>query len=160
MYIYGLKECLDIFSFSLVIFFSLWSYGSLNLKVFFNENVSMKYVIYNRITWFIFNLTAITAIMCVQEIETKSLQCWVWCCFVVVFPLFRTFSRFFNVMVATLVLLISAGINFCVFRGFCPKSRKFVPVKYSVLLKPRKLIPAKKLKKTPEFLGIFHPCDK
>ena len=75
MYIYGLKECLDIFSFSLVIFFSLWSYGSLNLKVFFNENVSMKYVIYNRITWFIFNLTAITAIMCVQEIETKSLQC-------------------------------------------------------------------------------------
>ena len=43
------------------------------------------------------------------------------------------------------------------FRGFCSKSRKFVPVKYSVLLKPRKLIPAKKIEKNPRISRNFPP---
>ena len=32
-----------------------------------------------------------------------------------------------TVLVTTLVVLIFAGTNFCAFRGFCPKSWKFVP---------------------------------
>ena len=47
------------------------------------------------------------------------------------------------------MVLIFAGINFRAFRSFCPKSPKFVPTKYSILLKPRKLIPAKKIEKSP-----------
>ena len=50
-----------------------------------------------------------------------------------------------------------AGINFRAFRGFCPKLRKFVPGKYSILLKPRKLIPAKKMEKTPQISRNLPP---
>ena len=60
----------------------------------------------------------------------------------------------------TLVVLIFAGINFRAFRGFCPKSRKFVSTKYSILLKSQKLIPAKKIEKNPRisrnFLNLSH----
>ena len=61
----------------------------------------------------------------------------------------------------TLVVLIFVCINFRGFGGFCPKSQKFVPAKYLILLKPRKFIPAKKIEKNPpKSLGIIHPCDK
>ena len=52
------------------------------------------------------------------------------------------------------------GTNFRAFCGFCLKSRKFLPAKYSLLLKPQKLIPAKKIEKNPEFRGVSYPCDK
>ena len=57
----------------------------------------------------------------------------------------------------TLVVLIFGGINFHAFRGFCPKSRNFVPAKYSILLKPRKLIPAKKIENIPRISRNFPP---
>ena len=76
-----------------------------------------------------------------------------WCIFIV-------YTSINGLIQCTLVVLVFAGIIFRAFRGFCPKSLKFVPAKYSTLLKPRKLIPAKRTEKNPEFLGIFHPCDK
>ena len=76
-----------------------------------------------------------------------------WCIFIV-------YTSINGLIQCTLVVLVFAGIIFRTFHGFCPKSLKFVPAKYSTLLKPRKLIPAKKTEKNPEFLGIFHPCDK
>ena len=55
---------------------------------------------YNRNICVIFTLTTIrnniTAIICVWEIETKVCNAECTVAFVVVFPLFRSFSRFFN----------------------------------------------------------------
>jgi len=48
------------------------------------------------------------------------------------------------------------GTNFCAFRRCLPKMAKLIPAKYSILLKLRKLIPArKKRRKKYKFLGIF-----
>ena len=55
------------------------------------------------------------------------------------------------------LLSYHSGTNFRAFRSFCPKSRKFVPTNYSISLKPRKLIPAKKIEKKSRISRNFPP---
>ena len=101
--IYCLKEQLDISSFSLVIFvffLRLWicKFEGFLMRIYV---LNIKYII--RLL-FIFTLPAIgnNIKACVQEIETKVYSAVCNDVFVIVFPFFRSFSRFFNFIVHNL----------------------------------------------------------
>ena len=71
----------------------------------------------------------------------------------------KTPGQIFQVWHSTLVVLIFGGLIFALFAVFA-QNRENYTRKIFNFLETAKIHTRQKKLKTPEFLGIFHPCDK